>query len=171
MDTFQYAAARLSKIDWRSYGRSNRRSDCVLVNEYLRRAAQFAQVTSIETARPFFDAAKAIGREDAVPSEAIDELRGSIGRSANVFAWRICELYLSWCALVDSEEPTAIRFHDLFEPLILLFERGGELGFHHGELLVGRFTVPFHNWREMAALQPYDISEKALEFVDQRPLG
>ena len=167
MKTLQSAVNRLSKIDWQNYGRSERRSNVLLVKEYLRRAAQFAHVVSVDGSRPFFDPAKAIGKEQLVPLTTITALRESLGRSANSFAWRICECYLSLCALVDAEEPTPVQFRDLFEPLVLLFERGGQLGFHHGELVVGRYGMPFHNWREMMSLQPYDISEKALATADQ----
>lgn len=74
-----------------------------------------------------------------------------------------CEAYLEWLYLVDIGNEKAIKFCDLYEPLILLIERGGTIRRHHGDIIVGGHAFPLANVDYMSKLPPIDISEEGLK--------
>lgn len=55
----------------------------------------------------------------------------------NAYARVVCRNYLAWALALDSGEPLASRYPDLFEPLVQIVESGIQFGLHKGELLVG----------------------------------
>ena len=129
--------------------------DLLLVKEYFRRAIIFIDTLELDIKTPYFSAANAIGKDIQIDFENGYPQIESID---NAFFRAICEYYVKWAALIDNGEPVAEQFQDLYEPLIKLFERGGKLGKHHGDFIVGIYAFPVSYWRSMALNTPLDIS-------------
>lgn len=55
---------------------------------------------------------------------------------------KLCECYLEWSYLVDVKNEIAIKYNNLYEPIIKLFERGGKISYHKNELICGKIGWP-----------------------------
>ncbi|MFJ2024201.1 hypothetical protein ACIODW_10400 [Streptomyces sp. NPDC087897] len=112
--------------DWSdSFGKAMSRR--LLMREYLRRSALWAQKYSAESAWPFFDVTEYVDPEFTLPPstahELEDFLRARMSGSVKVTcrgAVRLAELRFHDPAIAATGLP------DLYEPLIRLYERGGE---------------------------------------------
>ncbi|MGZ0042434.1 hypothetical protein [Paenibacillus ottowii] len=49
-----------------------------------------------------------------------------------------------------------IKFYDLYEPLILLIERGGTIRRQHGDIIAGGYAFPLANADYMAKQAPIE---------------
>jgi hypothetical protein len=146
-------AARLSAVDWARRG-DRTWSKAALLKEYFRRAAQWAAAYDCDAPVPFFDIAACVdpgirARQDAV-DDVLDRVRAG-GRNVA----RIVPLVLHWAALRATpgiDLPAELA--DPFEPLILLFERGG--GFHteNGQVNLEWKSVRMAGWRNRAGEPP-----------------
>ncbi|TQR38692.1 hypothetical protein [Brevibacillus brevis] len=74
-----------------------------------------------------------------------------------------CEAYLEWLYLMDSGNDAAEKFHDVYEPLILLIERGGTIRRQHGDIIADRHAFPLANADYMAKQEAIDISDEGLK--------
>lgn len=161
---FNEAVKRVSAIDWNTVGYAfQRESNVALAKEFLRRAALIIKEYNLDVKFPFFSAAKAIGKSQQID---IEKVCSQINTLNNTFLRRACECYIEWASLTDEGEPAAMKFPDLYEPLIKLFERGGSIGIHHGEVIVGKFAFPLKNSSIIALEDPIDISDMNLEKWD-----
>lgn len=157
-------ATRLSAIDWERHG-DRAWSKAALLKEYFRRAARWAAAYECDTRMPFFDIAACVDPTVRADQDVLDELLGKVRRGG----WdvkHVMPFILHWAALraapgvdlpVDLEDP--------FEPLILLFERGG--GFHteNGEVNLEYIAAPMRGWRSFAGKPP--MPSFAAEDLDQ----
>lgn len=158
------AIERINKIKWDNIKSSGRASNGVLVREYLRRATLFIHSVGVMVKYPFFNAAKAIGKE---PITDIVKVCPLIEKLDNALYKGLCQSYIEWSALADEGEPTAIEYQDLYEPLIKLFERGGgRFSIHHGELIIDSAAYPLNYWYNNVSAEPMDISDSALDNYD-----
>lgn len=154
------AIKRVSNIQWEKVGYIERVSNMALVKEYLRRVALLIKTHSLNVRYPFFDASEAIGKTQHLD---LIKICPQLGTVTNTFIKRICECYLKWAILVDEKEPVAVQFSNLYEPLIMIFERGGTVGRHHGDIIAAFGVLPVPNIDCMSKQDPIDISEKGLE--------
>lgn len=113
----------------------------------------------LETSYPFFNASRALGYYPAID---VVELCPQLRELKNSFVRGTCEAYLEWLSLVESGDETALKFHDLYEPLILLFERGGAIRRRHGEIITGGYVFPVATAEYMSKWAPMDISDEGL---------
>lgn len=111
--------------DWNSVCR-RARSRRLLMREYLRRAALWAQAYASEAAWPFFDVTDYVDLNLCLPSELATELDGLLSSIASYSIQKTClgAVRLAW--LRDQKSATLPDLADLYEPLILFYERGGE---------------------------------------------
>lgn len=157
------AINNILSIDWNNISYKDKNSYIMLAKEYLRRAAVFKCSLSLDCSFPFFNAANAIEKKAEVTiAKNYNELK-NIERQ---FFRMLCEAYLEWAALQDEEEPIAVQFHDLYEPLFKIFKRGGSVGLHHGEFVVGKWGIQFRNYSKIAGWEPIDISDESLDKYD-----
>ena len=121
--------SRLLAVDWRTdfmttlmHGRSRG----ALMQEYLRRAAWWAEELNAAGQWPFFDIAGALAPGVQPPRELSDQLEQKLRTRIDSPALATaCRAALRWAALLDSDFPVPPRLQDPFEPLLLMFERGG----------------------------------------------
>ncbi|MGG4202818.1 hypothetical protein ABEW60_00550 [Paenibacillus jamilae] len=157
---FNEGIKRINNINWGLSGSVDVPSNMALIQEYIRRAALFIKTYDLKTPYPFFKAANALGFEDDL---GILVLCPHLKDLKNAFMRVTCEAYLEWLYLVDNGNEPAIKFHDLYEPLILLIERGGTIRRHHGDIIAGGYAFPLANADYMSKQAPIDISDEGLK--------
>lgn len=126
--------ARLLAIDWDSpLAFDHRQSRARLMKEYLRRAALWARELDGGKPWPFFDIAVLIA-PDVQPSQGLaDQLEALIDECIGWPAVQaICRAALRWAALLDSGHSIPVGLPDPYEPLLVMFERGGGFTTEHG---------------------------------------
>jgi hypothetical protein len=170
-----YSAATLSRllaVDWESdfiiqlgYTRSRGR----LMQEYLRRAAWWAQGLDATDKWPFFDIAGLLAPEVHSPPEIAAKLETLI---RNRVGWPSvdisCRAALRWAALLDAGIPVPPQLEDPFEPLLLMFERGGGFTTEHGFIDLGGSSVLRKTWRDHLAPHPVtSLDEATLDALDR----
>ncbi|MFJ7773635.1 hypothetical protein [Streptomyces yangpuensis] len=98
----------------------------ILLREYLRRAALWAQEYAVESAWPFFDVTQYVDPDFRLSPGTAAELEAFLSR---VPGSEIRETCAGAVGLADMRErnPAALPgLPDLYEPLVLFYERGGE---------------------------------------------
>lgn len=119
---------RLRAIDWSdgsaAYEHANSRA--LLMREYLRRAAHWAQAYGVEESWPFFDIAEHVAPEVLTPSDAAAELEEAVTGLAPSSLKKTCRGAVRWAVLrgAGGELPRDLP-DDPYEPLLLMYERGG----------------------------------------------
>lgn len=156
---------RVNNIDWSKSGSKDEPSNMALIQEYIRRAAILIRSCDLQSSYPFFNAARALGY-DADPS--IVENSPKLKELTNSFMKGTCEAYLEWLKLMDCGNETALKFDDLYEPLMLLIERGGTIRRRHGEIITGGYAFPLANAEYMSKQAPIDISDEGLKAWSQQ---
>ncbi len=124
--------------------------------EYLDGVACMSNAEGLNLQSPFF-AAKSLLEGSAVSSDALEsEIEHATNGIRNTWVRGICTNYLVWCAAFEDNATLARKYPNLFEPMIRLFEAGGEFGFHKGEFMVGdaasrkHIAIPLGEWKVRA---------------------
>jgi hypothetical protein len=119
---------RLRAIDWNddsaAYEHANSRA--LLMREYLRRAAHWARAYGVEKSWPFFDIAEHVAPEVPTPADVAAELEEVLTGLAPSSLTKTCRGAVRWAALrgAGGELPPDLP-DDPYEPLLLMYERGG----------------------------------------------
>jgi hypothetical protein len=149
------ARVRLVQADWMQRHPIEADVGATLVWTYFLGVSEFYQKFGIDSASPFFSPTSLIAIDGAKTAAAMAEVTKAAERSPpweSGFTRRLCESILEWNEGVDAGDRFASAYPDLFEPLLVMFEKGGDLGLHHGEVLIGRVAaIPLANWRSNAA--------------------
>ncbi|MGW7087466.1 hypothetical protein ACWGH2_28755 [Streptomyces sp. NPDC054871] len=119
---------RLRSVDWPGeweYALEHPQSRRLLMREYLRRAALWAQEYGAEAAWPFFDVTGYTDPNFQLPPEIATELDGLLNTVASSTIGKTCSGAVRLAALRASDA-TIPDLPDLYEPLLLFYERGGE---------------------------------------------
>ncbi|MFJ3515449.1 MULTISPECIES: hypothetical protein [unclassified Streptomyces] len=95
----------------------------ILMREYLRRAALWAQTYSVESAWPFFDVTAYSDPEFCLSPESAAELEVCL---SHVPGSEMKETCAGAVRLAELREQNPAVLPDLYEPLVLFYERGGQ---------------------------------------------
>ncbi|MFI9319854.1 hypothetical protein ACIGXI_08735 [Kitasatospora aureofaciens] len=163
---------RLATIDWtypaghdvRAASRSR------LMVEYLRRASLWAEVLGGPPRWPYFDIAGALAPAVRVDPEVAERLEEYIEDHVDgVSAEFVCRAAVRWATLRDTPGVQLPDLPDPFEPIILMYGRGGEVlhddswAFNFG----GRF-LRILPWREYLSAEPATtLDPAALDALDR----
>ncbi|MEU2394456.1 hypothetical protein [Streptomyces sp. NPDC007369] len=99
----------------------------VLMREYLRRAAVWAQRYSAESAWPFFDVTEYAASEFTLSPETSAGLQACLARvTGGESIRRTCTGAVRLAVLRAQDPAFGDGLPDLYEPLVLFYERGGE---------------------------------------------
>jgi hypothetical protein len=148
-DAVQAMVERLSAIDWERRG-DKTWSKAALLKEYFRRAARWAAAYGCDTPVPFYDIAACVDASVRADENAVDDVLEMVVAGGRNVA-RAGPFMLHWAALRANpgiELPGALE--DPFEPLILLFERGGGFHIENGEVILEWKSVRMAGWRNRA---------------------
>lgn len=98
----------------------------ILLREYMRRAALWAQACSAEKEWPFFDATQHLTPKPHLSPGFAEELRIALSPVPNDAVKRTCAGAVHLAELRRQAPEAVPDLPDLYEPLILFYERGGE---------------------------------------------
>ncbi|MFD4942201.1 hypothetical protein ACFVYE_02230 [Streptomyces sp. NPDC058239] len=118
---------RLRAIDWsddlKAFEHANSRA--LLMREYLRRAALWARACGAEQSWPFFDIAEHAAEAIQTPPEVAAALEEVLSGLAPASLKITCRGAVRWAALRQAQVEWPGDLPDPYEPLLLMYERGG----------------------------------------------
>ena len=160
-------AARLKTADWSRRG-DRTWSKAALLKEYFRRTARWAAAYAIDSPEPFFDIGACVASDIRADAAAVTEavaLAKDRGADYIVSSYLV-PFMLHWAAL---QATPGVRFEphleDPYEPLLVLFERGGSFHTEKGEVDLEWKSVRISGWRERADAPPIESFDA--EFLDE----
>lgn len=166
-------AGRLRAIDWVDWDSADEHaaSRATLLREYLRRSAIWAEDLGATDEWPFFDIAARVDPAVRAPSELVEELADFTSENVPAFKSRkLCEFAVQWAALDDAAPDTARRHVDPFEPLLLLFERGGVFVVENGVVDFATLRVPIGTCQSHLSPEPVTgLAPEELDVLDKQP--
>ena len=147
----------------------HRYSRVSLMREYLRRAARWAESLNCTSEWPFFDIAAHV--DPTVRADPVLVTRIEKNFEAHP-AWppvRDTSIWALQWAQLKAISPSSIPPHleDPFEPLILMYERGGGFTTEHGFVDVDMAGIPLRSWRDHLSSQPIvELDAATLDRLD-----
>ena len=162
--------ARLQAVDWNgSSGFEHRRSRSRLMAEYLRRAAYWAEALDATDEWPFFDLVAHLAPSVHVPEEQAEDLEALI---YNHIGWpsvdQTARTALRWASLKDAGVPLPPGLEDPYEPLLIMFDRGGAWTTEAGFIDVGGSAVRRRTWHDHLISEPVTALDQAtLDTLDE----
>ncbi|MDQ0171544.1 hypothetical protein [Paenibacillus tundrae] len=161
----EHALNRINLINFK-FEEAEKNSHLILANEFLKRSAYFERFSYLDLSleSPFVNVAEALGYS---PILEIEKISPTVSSIQNEVIKSICIQYLELSALVDQGVLRARKYYNVYEPLIKLFERGGEIDLVDNNIVVGSTSVPLSDWYVYAMTRPeYDISIESLNALD-----
>jgi len=144
-------------------------SHIALLKEYLRCASLWAKTLDCTDKWPLFDVAAQINpslRADETQVEALKRHLAPFAVSRTIR--QLCEWFVHWAVVQHSPEVTKMALPDPYEPLILLYERGGDFYREHVFFCFSVGCFPIGNWSQHYSLSPHIIlDEQVLDQLDQ----
>ncbi|MER7107812.1 hypothetical protein [Streptomyces sp. NPDC000229] len=158
-------------MDWTDWDTADDRagSRAALLREFLRRSALWAQALDATDEWPFFDIAASVDPSVRAPSDLVAELdEYSADHVPGLRARKLCQFALHWAALEDAGVESARRHANPFEPLLLLFERGGAFNVENGVVDLAMYRVPIGRWQSHVDEEPLaSLDPVALDQLDR----
>ncbi|MFJ8844240.1 hypothetical protein ACIRFF_15205 [Streptomyces cyaneofuscatus] len=159
---------RLGAIDWDDDGAAFRHahSRALLMREYLRRAALWAKAYGAEESWPFFDIAERLDAANTTPPDVAAELEQLLQSLAPASLRTTCRGAVRWPALLAAHCVLPAELPDPYEPLLLMYERGG--GYHLGEYLdLNGVMIPLGDMESNASAAPFvTLAPTTLDALD-----
>jgi hypothetical protein len=181
---------RLRGVQWYDWDLAvaHTRSRALLMREYLRRAAHWARAYGAVEQWPFFDVTELIAPGFRAAEDVENALEDFLARSVGTPSTaRTCRGAVRWAALRtehsgalpdrDREEregqdqPQLQALPDLYEPLLLLYERGG--GYSVGEFIdLYGVMIPYGDLASHLTAEPFlTLAPGTLDALDQGAVG
>lgn len=175
MNEQSHAAAMLSRlltVNWDGdFDASDRHavSRARLMREYLRRSAWWAEYLNATNEWPFFDIAGRLAPDIEPPADLAKQLEESIAERTGWPSHRtVARAALRWAALLDAATPLPPGLEDPFEPLLLMFDRGGAYSTEAGFIDLGASSVQRKTWRDHLSPEPVTtLAPATLDALDQ----
>ncbi|MFG2842795.1 hypothetical protein ACGF12_06415 [Kitasatospora sp. NPDC048296] len=149
---------RLAAINWthRAGHDAHAGSRSRLMVEYLRRAALWAEVLGGPPRWPYFDIAGALAPEVRVDPATAERLEKYVEEHVDgVSAVFVCRAAVRWATLRNTPGVQLPVLPDPFEPLLLMYERGGEVLYDDSWAFnFGIRRVQIKLWREHLSAEP-----------------
>lgn len=149
---------RIAAVHWSDWQTANRHehSRSRLLAEYMRRAALWARDTGGTRSWPFYDiaanVAPTVTTDPALAARLDEYLEQNVGWSGTE---RVCGYALRFAGLRETPGVEIPDLPDPFEPLLVLYERGGEVVLDElGGALIGDRYVHAATWREHVSTDP-----------------
>ncbi|UNO40666.1 hypothetical protein [Streptomyces sp. MST-110588] len=159
---------RLRAIDWGDdfAASDHANSRALLMREYLRRAALWARAYGAEQSWPFFDITERVDAELQMPSEVADEVEQVLAGLAPTSLKRTCRAAIRWAAIRDARDDLPADLPDPYEPLLLMYERGGGY-FLEDYLGLNGVMIPLGNVESNASVTPFvTLAPATLDALD-----
>ena len=167
---------RLRTVDW--YGdwevaSAHTRSRALLMREYLRRAALWAQAYEAEEEWPFFDVTEFVDPTFRLDPEVDADLEEFLSHKVPTPSTaRTCRGAVRWAALkAEQSEAGLPDLPDPYEPLLLMYQRGGGYSIEEFIDLYG-VMIPYGNFESNFNTEPFlSLAQSTLDALDQEAVG
>lgn len=174
---YNNAIERLNNIKWAEIGKKEEVWQILLVQEYFIRISKLQMDLTPEKFRvPYFpySIAELLETKFNIERPDIDiyELVPKIKDNFNPITYgNYCTCYIELAILLDMNEPLAVTYRDVYEPLIKLFESGGCFYQHDGLMYSGGGGLPRKNADYYSNRREIDISDEALKKYKKNYIG
>ncbi|MFE9098358.1 hypothetical protein [Streptomyces sp. NPDC007264] len=166
---------RLRAVDW--YGdwdvaTAHTRSRALLMREYLRRAAVWAQAYGAEEEWPFFDVTEFVGSGFRLDPELETELEEFLAHKVPTPSTaRTCRGAVRWAALKAESKDVLPDLPDPYDPLLRMYERGGGYSIEEFIDLYG-VTIPHGSFQSNLDAEPFLwLAPGTLDALDEAAEG
>lgn len=139
-----------------------------LAAEYLRRMAVWADALGVPGEWPFFDLAVTFDPAVETDPAWMQRLEAGIGHRLGTMSTKVVTDMFRWASLGDQTKERFPTFEDPYEPMVQLFERGGEIWPGHREIEFYGGSLPFRGVADRLAQTPSEIDAVSLDEVDEK---
>lgn len=162
---------RLTAINWTDYEAGDRHavSRTLLMREFLRRAALWVEHLGGSDRWPFLDIAERIDPSVRADEKIIEQLEEFMSDHVPEYnARRVCRAAVHWATLRESTHLELPDLDDPYEPLIMLYERGGVFFVENGVADFEQLRrVPLRSWQANVAREPVvQLDRSVLDALD-----
>jgi hypothetical protein len=179
----EQAKKRVSSINWNYGAVVKEGSHILLFKEFLRRAAllveSFGTLDIPGSMWPILDFAAYIDSSLELDDDEIDSLAEELQVKGypSWYSKRVCTYFLHWETIQDKSEVIELNLPNPYEPLIILYERGGifrrdndgSWEFHHAAFFVGEHNS-YLNEAPVVKLDDDSLNQADNEFEASREL-
>ncbi|MGR6970495.1 hypothetical protein ACU639_12940 [Streptomyces cynarae] len=167
---------RLRAVEW--YGdwdvaSAHTRSRALLMREYLRRAALWAQAYEAEEEWPFFDVTEYVDPAFRLDPDLEADLEEFVSHKVPTPSTAsTCRGAVRWAALkAERSEAGFPELPDPYEPLLLMYQRGGGYSIEEFIDLYG-VMIPYGNFESNVSTEPFlSLARSTLDALDQDAEG
>lgn len=160
--------ARLTAVKWDDQEAEERHSASrgLLALEYLRRTAIWVDALGTPPGWPFLDLAAVF--EPSVEADPVwlERLESAVGRHLGMATQRVVGNMFHWASLGDRPRERFPELDDPYEPMVQVFERGGEIYPGHGSIEIYAGSVPYGGFTKRLAQPPFPIDAANLDKAD-----
>ena len=144
------AIQRLNHIDWGNIGKNGHKNDMEFGIVFIKRMAIFCKKNTITPSLPFTTDLPAMFGKKIIDSRLLEQCHPNVKKIIKnpSFSTAIVDYYLRACMLGEEKQ----KYRDcvaVYEPIIFLFERGGNFVYQErGMLFLNSGLIPLTNWFE-----------------------
>ncbi|MFG1910694.1 hypothetical protein [Kribbella sp. NPDC048928] len=160
---------RLAAANWDNSEAELRHSKSrgLLTLEYLRRMAVWADALGVPGKWPFFDLAVVFDPSVGTDAVWLQRLETQVGRELGTLTEQVLTDMFRWASLGARPKDRFPDFDDPYEPMVQVFERGGEIYPGHGFIELLAAPVPYRRITDRLAQPPFPIDAATLEEADE----
>jgi len=155
---------RIKNIDWnRGYDYTKQDTYKLLIREWLRRMALWGKALGVTNKWPFINVVYEIfGEENILLDPFIDEISSFLWAArVNPFSIYVCVWYLYWSEAKNRREISQFNLPEPCEPIIILFELGGQL--RKENRFLDFVMIDIDNWKEYDLLEPFIFLDEEIK--------
>lgn len=144
------AIERLNNINWNNIGRNGQKKDMELGIEFLRKMAVFCKKNDIKPNLPFMTNLSLAQDHCVISKEILNKCNENVRMIIEnpSLSTSIVNYYLQVSISAD-QNPEYIDCIDVYEPIIRLFEKGGDFVYRErGMSFINSGLIPLTNWLE-----------------------
>ncbi len=144
------AIIRLNNINWDAIGQNGHKKDMELGIEFLKKMAKFCKKNNITPNLPFMTDLPSFFGKKTIDNVLLEQCNDTVKKIIKnpSFSTSVVNYYLRASLLKDEKEKEIDCIY-VYEPIILLFEKGGNFIYkERGMSFINSGLIPLTNWFE-----------------------
>ncbi len=144
------AIIRLNNINWDAIGQNGHKKDMELGIEFLKKMAKFCKKNNITPNLPFITDLPSFFGKKTIDNVLLEQCNDTVKKIIKnpSFSTSVVNYYLRASLLKDEKEKEIDCIY-VYEPIILLFEKGGNFIYkERGMSFINSGLIPLTNWFE-----------------------